>query len=163
MLYMYLQLNTPFARYNCFWIIILQLWSHFNIFFLENVPTFPLSPLEVLTNRSAHTRPSAQPLIDTSRNISAQMSGRGEVKQILKKIWWIFSPFQAVFVLSKKYFKMAPPGGRGGTPICVHPKSYFCLWLKTTCKFQIPRTPYGRKVSEAERKKERKKKEKKRR
>ena len=38
---------------------------------------FPLAPMGVLAPGSAHARPSAQPPIDTSGNLSAHMSGGG--------------------------------------------------------------------------------------
>ena len=38
---------------------------------------FPLAPMGVLVSGSAHARPSAQPPIATSGNLSVHMSGRG--------------------------------------------------------------------------------------
>ena len=56
----------------------------------------------------------------------------------------------------KNGVKIGGGGGLGGVPlIFFHPKSYFLCDLKPHAKFHNPTiTPSGRKVSEAERKKE---------
>ena len=43
-----------------------------------NYLKFPLTPMGVLTTRSAHARPSARPPIDMSGNFSAHVSGGGD-------------------------------------------------------------------------------------
>ena len=44
---------------------------------LDKLFKFPLSPMGALAPGSEHARPSAQPPIDTSRNLLVQVSGRG--------------------------------------------------------------------------------------
>ena len=46
------------------------------------VSEFPLSPRGALAPGSAYARPSAQAPIDTSRNFSVQVSGRGAAKNL---------------------------------------------------------------------------------
>ena len=69
----------------------------------------------------------------------------------------MFSPFQAIlntFHIFRKNKKIDPPGGSGGPPTFVYPKSYFYCDLKPHGKFQNPTiTPSGRKVTGAEREK----------
>ena len=45
----------------------------------KEINKIPLAPMEVLAPGSTHARPYARPPIDTSGNLSAHMSGGGEI------------------------------------------------------------------------------------
>ena len=109
----------------------------------------------VLAPGSAHAKPSAQLPIDTSRNFSAHVSGRGD-----KKIENLSDQFtQAILstfhFFCKKTQKNVPPGA-GVLRIFVHPKSYFFVSqtpmqnVRTLLSNQAERRKKEEKQAEAE-------------
>ena len=101
---------------------------------------FALAPMVALAPGSTYARPSAQPPIDTSGNLSAQVSEGGGIEKNLKNY-----------------------GGKGGPTFFYRNLFSFLRDLKSDTKFRNPTiTPSGRKLTQAERERERERKKEKR-
>ena len=116
-------------------------------FSTSSLSKFWLVPMGVLAPGFAHAWPSAQPLIDTSGIFLAHMSGgRGRnLDNFLINFIAISGDSRLFsFLSSKKLLK------RGAPNLFSTPNLIF-LWVKTSWKFQNPRTTtYGRKVTQSE-------------